>query len=512
MWKSDAYNRGLKWFTDLIIINNLFGFMTEGLKGKTVKGVAWSAVERFSTLFTQVGVNIILARILMPEDFGMIAILAVFIQFSQAFIDSGFTNALIQRKNRTNVDFCTVFYFNFVVACLLYVILYISAPWIAEFYNMPALTKVTRILGINLVIGALASVHRTKLSIDLRFKVQSIISFLSVIVSGLISILMAYNKFGIWALVFQSIISLTLQTILLYALGTHWIPSLVFSVHSFKKLFAYSSKILGSSLISLLYRNLYPLAIGKRFSAVELGYYSRADLFSTMPTSSITLVLSKVAFPIFSTIQEDNAKLRIAYSKYIVFASLIVFPIMLGLAALSKPLIVVCMTDKWLMTVPLLQILCFDCMFDHISAINLNILYVKGRSDLALKLEIIKKSIAIIILFVALPFGILAICWGRLFYSLIAIFLNTYYTRRLIGLPLLKQINDFMPYLLCSIVMAITVWLSTYWISSMILQIVIGMSLGIALYVLLILIFQRLIFMEFCDIIKSYFSFQHSRI
>lgn len=486
--------------------------MAESLKRKTVRGVAWSAVERFSTLFGQLIVNIVLARILMPEDFGMIAMLTVFIQFSQAFIDSGFTNALIQRKDRTNVDFCTVFYFNFVVACILYVILYISAPWIAEFYNMPPLTKIARILGINLVVGALASVHRTKLSIDLRFKVQSIISFLAVIISGVISILMAYNGFGIWALVFQSIISLTLQTILLFILGTHWIPSLVFSVYSFKKLFAYSSKILGSSLISLLYRNLYPIVIGKKFSAVELGYYSRADLFSTMPTSSITLILSKVAFPIFSTIQDDNAKLRVAYSKYIVYASLIVFPIMLGLAALSKPLIVVCMTDKWLMAVPLLQILCFDCMFDHISAINLNILYVKGRSDLALKLEIIKKTIAIAILFASLPFGIFAICWGRLFYSLIAILLNTYYTRRLIGLPLLKQINDFMPYLLCGVVMAIAVWLLTYWISSMVLQIVIGIIIGGILYTLLIFIFRRLIFMEFCDIIKGNFALHHSSI
>lgn len=486
--------------------------MAESLKRKTVRGVAWSAVERFSTLFVQLIVNIILSRILMPEDFGMIAMLTVFIQFSQAFIDSGFTNALIQRKDRTNVDFCTVFYFNFVIACILYVILYISAPWIAEFYNMPPLTKIARILGINLVVGALASVHRTKLSIDLRFKVQSIISFLAVIISGVISILMAYNGFGIWALVFQSIISLTLQTILLFILGTHWIPSLVFSIYSFKKLFAYSSKILGSSLISLLYRNLYPIVIGKKFSAVELGYYSRADLFSTMPTSSITLILSKVAFPIFSTIQDDNAKLRVAYSKYIVFASLIVFPIMLGLATLSKPLIVVCMTDKWLMAVPLLQILCFDCMFDHISAINLNILYVKGRSDLALKLEIIKKTIAIGILFASLPFGIFAICWGRLFYSLMAILLNTYYTRKLIGLPLLKQINDFMPYLLCGVVMAVAVWLSTYWISSMVLQIVIGIIIGGTLYTLLIFIFRRLIFIEFCDIIKGNFTLHHSSI
>ncbi len=479
--------------------------MSQSLKDKTVKGLAWSSIERFSTMFVQLAVNIVLARILMPDDFGMVAMLAVFIQFSQAFIDSGFSNALIQRKNRTNVDYCTVFYFTIAISTLLYIILFFTAPLISRFYNMPQLTEVARALGLGLIIGSLAAVHKTRLSIELKFKVQAVISLLSAIISGAVSITMAYNGYGVWALVMQSLVSLGSQTVLVYILGTRWFPGLIFSIRSFKELFGYSSKLLLSSLLHLLYRNLYPIVIGKRYAATELGYYNRADLLSTMSITSITLVLSKVAFPIFSSIQDDNAKLRIAYSKYISYASLVVFPAMLGISALAKPLVVVAMTDKWLAAVPMLQILAASCLFDHITSINLNVLYVKGRSDLALKLEIIKKSIAIAILFAMMPFGIIAICWGQFIYNIIATILNTRYTNMLIGLPFRAQMRDFMPYLGCSIVMAGAVWGITYVVESYPLQLAIGIPLGVLLYIATIYIFMRSSFIEFSDMIRRNF-------
>lgn len=479
--------------------------MSQSLKDKTVKGLAWSSIERFSTMFIQLTVNIVLARILMPEDFGMVAMLAVFIQFSQAFIDSGFSNALIQRKDRTNVDYCTVFYFTVAVSTFLYILLYVAAPYISDFYNMPQLTHVARVLGLGLVIGSLAAVHKTKLSIELKFKVQAVISLLSAIISGAVSITMAYNGFGVWALVMQSLVSLGSQTLLVYLLGTRWMPSLIFSVRSFKELFGYSSKLLLSSLLHLLYRNLYPIVIGKRYAATDLGYYNRADLLSSMSIQSITLVLSKVAFPIFSTIQDDNAKLRMAYSKYISYASLVVFPAMLGISALAKPLVVVAMTEKWLMAVPMLQILAASCLFDHITSINLNVLYVKGRSDLALKLEIIKKSIAIAILFTMMPFGIIAICWGQFIYNIIATILNTRYTNMLIGLPFKAQMRDFMPYLGCSLLMAVIVWCATLVLPSYVLQLVVGVPLGIAVYIGAVYVFMRQSFNEFCGMIRNNF-------
>lgn len=291
--------------------------------------------------------------------------------------------------------------------------------------------------------------------------------------------------------------------------GVHSRHTLVSRTHIFHTLiqrtFGYSSKLLLSSLLHLLYRNLYPIVIGKRYAATELGYYNRADLLSTMSITSITLVLSKVAFPIFSSIQDDNAKLRIAYSKYISYASLVVFPAMLGISALAKPLVVVAMTDKWLAAVPMLQILAASCLFDHITSINLNVLYVKGRSDLALKLEIIKKSIAIAILFAMMPFGIIAICWGQFIYNIIATILNTRYTNMLIGLPFRAQMRDFMPYLGCSIVMAGAVWGITYVVESYPLQLAIGIPLGVLLYIATIYIFMRSSFIEFSDMIRRNF-------
>lgn len=480
--------------------------MSQSLKDKTVKGLAWSSIERFSTMFIQLTVNIVLARILMPEDFGMVAMLAVFIQFSQVFIDSGFSNALIRRKDRSNTDYCTVFYFTVTVSILLYLLLFFSAPYISAFYKMPQLTEIARVLGLGLIIGSLAAVHKTRLSIELKFKVQAVISLLSAIISGAISISLAYFGFGVWALVMQSLVSLGAQTLLVYLLGTRWIPSLIFSMRSFKELFGYSSKLLLSSMLHLLYRNLYPIVIGKRYNATDLGYYNRADLLSTMSITSITLVLSKVAFPIFSSIQDDNEKLRQAYSKYVIYASLVVFPAMIGIAALAKPLIIVAMTEKWLIAVPMLQILAISCLFDHITSINLNVLYVKGRSDLALKLEIIKKSIAIAILFGMMPFGIIAICWGQFIYNIIATVLNTRYTNMLIGLPFKAQMRDFLPYLGCALFMGIMVWLMTLVIPSYAGQLIAGIPLGTAIYISTIYIFKRSAYIEFCGMIKNNFG------
>lgn len=480
--------------------------MSQNLREKTVNGLAWSSIERFSTMFIQLAVNVILARILMPEDFGLVAMLAVFIQFSQAFIDSGFSNALIQRKNRSDTDYSTVFYFTVAVSVILYAILYVAAPLIADFYNMPRLTVIARVLCLGLVVGSISAVHKTRLTIELRFKVQAAVSFLSAIISGAVSISMAYRGFGVWALVAQSLVSLGAQTLLVYLLGTRWLPSLVFSMKSFRELFGYSSKLLASSLLNLLYRNLYPIVIGKRYAATDLGYYNRADLISSMSISSITLVLSKVAFPIFSTIQDDNEKLRNAYSKYITYASLVVSPVMLGIAALAKPLVVVAMTDKWLAAVPMLQILAASCVLDHVTSINLNVLYVKGRSDLALRLELIKKSLAVAILFAMMPFGILAICWGQLIYNVIATVLNTRYTHRLIGLTFMSQLHDFVPSLLCGLTMGAAVYMMTFLVTGYWVQLIVGVPLGIAVYTLTVRLFMPSSFKEFFGMLKNAFG------
>ena len=406
----------------------------ENLKQKTVSGIMWSAIERFSLQGVQFIIQIILARLLLPSDYGMIGMLAIFLQVAQVFIDSGFTNALIQKKDRTEEDFATVFYFNILVAVLFYGILFFSASLIADFYNMPTLVLVIRFIALSLIINALSAIHRTKLIISVNFKTQSKISLGAAFISGVIGIWMAYVGCGVWALVWQTLLN-------------------TFSKSSFERLFNFGSKLLISSLINTVYRNLYTIVIGKKFSVVELGYYTRAEQFAIFPSNNLNALVSRVAYPILSSIQDDDKCLTNAYRNYIRLSSYIIFPLMVGLLVLANPIISLLLTDKWSGVVILLQILCLDWMFDHLSQINLNLLWVKGRSDLSLRLEIIKKTIAIFILFVSIPFGLEVMCWGRVIYSLIATYLNTYYTNSLIDLTLKLQVKDVFPSLILSFIM-----------------------------------------------------------
>lgn len=476
--------------------------MTDSLKSKTVSGVLWSAVERFSLQGIQFVINIIMARLLLPSDYGMIGMLAVFLLISQTFIDGGFANALIQRKDRTETDFSTVFYFNIFLAVIFYVLIFLSAPLIADFYDMPDLKDVARVIALSLIVSSLSAVHKIKLTINIDFKTQSKISLIAALSSGVIGIWMAYENFGVWALVIQTLINSILQTALYY-LFSHWFPLRNFSWNSFRILFSFGSKLLISSLIHTIYYNLYSIVIGKKFSATDLGYYTRAEQFAIFPSSNVNSIISRVTFPILSSIQNDDEKLASAYRKYIRLASFIIFPLMIGLAVLAKPLIILLLTDKWLGIVILLQILCLDWMLDHLSIINLNLLYVKGRSDWALRLEIVKKIIATIILFSSIPLGIVGMCWGRVLYSIIAVYLNSHYTKSLIGLSLGTQIKDILPSLMISILMGVIVYGGTVLLSNAILQLLVGFILGVGCYIAVSLAFKMDSLHELLSLVKK---------
>ena len=344
--------------------------MVEGLKSKTVSGVLWSAVERFSLQGVQFLINIIMARILLPADYGMIGMLVVFLQISQLFNDGGFANALIQRKDTTEIDFSTVFYFNILVGALFYFLIFVSAPLISTFYNIPDLTNIARAVGLNLIISAFSAIHRVKLTIEVDFKTLSKISLIAAVLSGIIGVGLAYYGIGVWALVFQSLLNSLLLTLLSYYFCS-WKPLLIFSIHSFKKLFSFGSKLLISNLMHAVYSNLYTIVIGRRFSAIDLGYYTRAEQFAIFPSANLNAVISRVTFPILSSIQDDDERLTAAYRKYIRLSSYLIFPLMVGLAVLAEPIIVLLLTEKWIGVVVLLQILCFDWIFDHLSGICL---------------------------------------------------------------------------------------------------------------------------------------------
>ena len=382
--------------------------------------------------------------------------LAIFLAISQSFIDSGFSNALIRKQNRTEADFSTVFYFNIVVGLFFYLLLFLASPYIAAFYNAPVLVSLTKVVALNVFINSLTIVQRAKFTINVDFKTQAKASLLAVIISGTIGIGMAYKGYGVWALAIQSVVNGIINMVALW-IYSHWMPQKIFSISSFKELFSYGSKLLAAGLIDTVYNNIYTVIIGKKFSAIDLGYFTKASFFANFPSSNVTGILQRVTFPVLSSIQDDE-RLKEIYRKYVRLSAFVVFPLMMGLLAVSDPLVRLLLTDKWSGAILLLQILCLSRMWYPVHAINLNLLQVKGRSDLFLRLEIIKKIIGVSILLITIPLGLVAMCWGLVVSSLIALFINTHYTGKLIQVGFWEQMKDLLPVLGYAFSMGIIAW------------------------------------------------------
>lgn len=453
------------------------------LKDKTVKGVIWSSIDRFTTQGISFVFSMLIARMLLPSDYGVIAMLGIFMAVSQCFIDSGFGAALIRKKDRTETDFCTVFYFNIVVAFLFYGLLWFASPYIARFYDMPLLESVTKVWGLNLIVNAFSGIQNAQLSIAIDFKSRAKISVITTLFTGLVGLWFAYHGHGVWALVYQGLASAILRCILLWCI-VRWVPKLIFSWKSFKELFSFGSKLLASALIDTIYNNVYTLVIGKFFSASSLGVYSRANQLAQFPSSNITGVLQSVTYPVLSTIQDEKERLASAYRRFLRLSAFVVFPLMLGLSAVADPFIRLTLTDKWAGSIYLLQILCFALMWYPIHAINLNLLQVKGRSDYFLKLEVIKKVLGVVVLCVTVPLGLVAMCYGRIFTSVVCLGLNTYYTKKIIGYGFAEQMRDLAHVLLHALVMYALVWLVVQCLPGLWLQLIVGILVGMAYYLI----------------------------
>ena len=466
--------------------------MPSELKKKTAKGVFWSAVERFSTQGIQFIFSILLARLLTPNDYGMIAMLAIFIAVSQTFIDSGFGNALIRKPDRTETDKATVFFFNIFMAIVCYGIIFFAAPYIAQFYRMPELSSVLRIFALNLIIQAFGSIQQLNLTIELNFKLQAKFSLMGVIVGGTAGLVCAYKGLGVWSLVVQQLTT-SVTRVTLYWIRVHWCPKTFFNKDSFKNMFGFGSKLLASSLLNTVYDNVYDLIIGKVFAAATLGNYSRASHFASFPSSNVTGIFQRVTYPVLSKIQDDPERLRKNYLKFLNIATLIVFPLMVGLAALAKPFILLILTDKWFDAILILQIICFSQMWFPVHAINLNILQVMGRSDLFLKLEIIKKIMGITVLCITLPHGIIAMCFGQWFNACFGLVVNTYYSGKLLNAGFLPQIKMYIPTILNSLVMGAICISVTHMLPEQdyALQLGIGFAAGAIYYIGSNFIFNR---------------------
>lgn len=456
--------------------------MAETLKHKAVNGVMWRIVEQGGKQIVQFGISVLLARLIMPDQFGMIAMLTIFLAISGCFINSGLGDALYRKKDRTQTDCSTVFWFSQIVSIIFYWILFFCAPLISDFYNMPQLTAILRVSAIGIVIGSLGGINRMFLQLELDFKTLAKYNVFGLVVSGIVGVGLAYFDFQVWALVFQNLTSTLIATTMV-VIKVKWLPSFVFSKQSFKDFFGFGSKLLGSSLLDQIYTNIYGIVIGKFYSASDLAFYNRANnqisLVTTMPNG----VLQSVTYPLLVRIQENNEMMKNAYRRIIKLSGFVIFPLALGVGAVAYPLINVLYTDKWIYAATLMSIMAFSMMWYPIHAINLNYLIVKGRSDLFLKLEVIKKIQGVAILCITIPFGIEAMCYGSVVSSLLSLIWNTHYTGKFLKMTIFKQIKDLLPTFVLVGVMYIATRCTAHIMGNDIISLICSVAVGAVIYI-----------------------------
>lgn len=425
--------------------------MAESLKHKAVNSIFWRFIEHGGRQIISFIISIILARLIMPDQFGLIAMLTVFIAIANVFIDSGFSQALIRKNDRTQIDCSTVYWFNIFVAVIFYIILFFCASLVADFYGIQKLIIILRISALSIVIGAFGGVHRTLLNAEMEFKTLTKLNLSSLIISGILGVSLAFLNFKVWALVLQTLTQTLISTILVFS-KVKWRPSFLFSKNSFLEFFGFGSKLLASSLLDTIYTNVYSIIIGKIYKASDLAFYNRANSLAYMTSTMPTGVLQSVTYPILCKLQDNDEALKNAYRRIIRIAAFIIFPLCTGMGAVAIPLINVLYTKVWMYAATLLSIIVFGMMWYPIHAINLNYLIVKGKSNLFLRLEIIKKIQGIIILGATIPFGLKAMCWGIVVSSILSLIWNTYYTGKFLKMGIFSQLYDMFPTIvLCSV-------------------------------------------------------------
>lgn len=454
------------------------------LKGKTIKGLFWSFSDLIFNQGIQFVIQIFLARLLLPEEFGLIGIITVFIAVSNSIIDSGFTNALIREENASQDDYSTVFYFNIAMSVIMYLTLFISAPLISKFFNEPMLVSILRILSLTLIINSFGLIQKTMLTKKINFRSQTAINIIASVSSGVIAIFLAYKGFGVWSLVIRTIIMQILQAVLL-SLSNKWLPSFVFKVESFKRLFGFGWKMMVSGIIDTIYNNLYYLIIGRFFSTTQLGYYTNAQKLRDVASTSITTSVQKVSYPVLSNLQTEEDKLKSAYKKIIKNTVFVTFPVMVGLAVVAKPLITIVFGEKWIGSIFFFQLLAVDGMIFPLHVINLNILQVKGRSDLFLKLEVIKKVLSVAIIAIALigGFGIEGLICAAIIDSYISYFINSHFSGKFVSYSTKDQIKDILPIFVASLLMGLVTYGVGIFISSNIIRLIVQIVVGIVSYI-----------------------------
>ncbi|MFQ6794605.1 lipopolysaccharide biosynthesis protein [Thomasclavelia sp.] len=456
---------------------------------KIISNLIWKFSERMLAQIVTFIVSIVLARLLSPSEYGTIALVMVFISIADVFANAGFGNALIQKLNVDNVDYSSVLYFSIFLSFIIYILLFILAPHIADLYNNESLTMILRVLGLRVPIAAFNSIQQAYVSKNMLFKRFFFSTLFGTILSGFVGCIMAYKGFGIWALVAQYLTNTVVDTTVLW-FTVKWRPNLVFSFKRVTALFSFGWKLLLSSLIDTGYQQLRSLVIGGKYSSSDLAYYNRGQQYPQLVVTNVNTSISSVLFPAISQNQENLEIVRNMTRKAIKTSSYIMWPLMFGLAVISKPLISWMLTDKWLPCVPYLQIACFTYGFWPIHTANLEALKAIGRSDLFLKLEIIKKIIGIVLLVISMNYGVMAIALSMIVSTLLSSFINAFPNSKILRYSYMDQIRDLLPSLLLSLLMAIIIYPVSYIIDKSLLLIIVQVILGAVIYMFFSILFK----------------------
>jgi O-antigen/teichoic acid export membrane protein len=448
------------------------------IRDKAISGFGWTAFEGIFSQGVIFLVGIVLARLLTPEDFGLIGIVTVFIAITSSLVEGGFSEALIRKTNVDQIDFSTVFYTNMAISVALYALLIMFSENIASYFEETELRSLLNYSGIVIIINAICIVQNAMLTIRLNFRILSIINIVSSLGSAIVALLMAYWDYGVWSLVSLSILRPLIRCILLIINGK-WKPVLIFSLERFKELFGFGYKLLISTIINTVYKNIYYFLIGKFFSPTALGYYTRADQFQAPFSVNITRAISNISFPILASLQNDRSRFKTVFIKFLKFSVLINFSILLAIAAIAKPLVFVTIGEKWSASIFYLQLLCIPGMLYPLQKLNLNLLTSLGYSNLLLKIEILKKVILIPLVLFTVSFSIEIVLYGLVVFSIIEYFINSYFAKKLIDYSVFSQIKDILPFLLISIFTFLPMFLISFTSLKYLTMLIVQVSVGL---------------------------------
>ncbi len=477
------------------------------LKKKAFSGFVWSFAEKIGSQLTGFLITLLLARLLTPEDFGLVAMSTVFYAIARVLIDGGLRDSLIQQKESTQIDYNTVFFFNASAGILIYILVFFLAPFIADFYGYPQLVLIIRVLGINILVYAFVIVQMASLTKKLEFKLLLKISLPSTIISGAIGLLCAWRGLGVWALIIQMVLESVIYTVLLWVI-VKWRPTLEFSLVTFKYHVVHGSRLVFVDILNVLYRNIYPIVIGKFYNTSLVGFFNRADTFKSFTYNNTTGLIQTVSYPVLAQLQNDDELLKRAYRKILQSTLIVVLPVCVLLITLSEQIISFLLTDKWLPAAPMLMILTLVNVLLPFNAMNLNVLKIKRRADLLVRVEIFNKVLLLILIGISLTIGFYYVLWSSVVMAVIALFTYNYYSNKLIRYSIKEQLNDILPFLMAFIISISATWLTLKLLGGLenFVILLIGSTVALSSYILVIFAFSRKLLFSLIDMIRSLFK------